>query len=196
MKWLFSAAAFVVLAWPSVGQAFATCQDAWNYGWNTGQIYSGLTYKRLDCDVASREDYEATLATTVSDFVASGIDTDTHLICLYAGMYNGLLSRASTEYDNCAATAYDCIGRATVGRNAASAVAALYRSLKYTFRLTAVTVADNFALADVRLGGAQVCDACDFEKCEAAIADFFVDSEIAVDQDVVDELVDSNCSCL
>jgi hypothetical protein len=197
MKVLLSAVACCAMVWPSVGQAgaFRTCQAAWNYGWNTGNVYAGSVYNRLACNSADREDTELTLARTMSNYVAASLDRDEHLLCMYSGLYTGLLERASTEYKKCYTTAFRCLRRVTIGQYAIAVLAALYNSVAYPYLLTPQDVSVNFAISSVELSGDSVCGTCDDEACEAAVQDFLEANGLEVDNDLVAQLVESNCAC-
>jgi hypothetical protein len=195
MKGLLVAAACCVLAWPSTSQAFPTCQDAWNYGWNTANIYTGAFYNRLACDADEQESAEIALARTFSRYVATNLDTDAHLLCMYSGIYHGLLGRASVEYAKCYTKAFQCLSRVTIGRYAIAVLAALFDSLASPSYLDPRDVTNNFALSGVEIEGDPVCPICDFYACEGTILDFLANNSLEVDEDLVDELVQSNCVC-
>jgi hypothetical protein len=177
------------------GGAFPSCQDAWNYGWNIANVYASSTYNRLACDAGDREEAEMTLARTFSEYVVAGLDTDAHLVCMYSGLYTGLLERVSIEYKKCYTTAFRCLPWVTVGRYAVAVLAALYDTMANPILLTPEDVMDNFALANVDLAGDQICSACDDDACEVAIGGFLEENGLEVADDLVAQLVESNCVC-
>jgi hypothetical protein len=198
MRASFIAVAFCLIAWPSAGQAaFKTCQDAWNYGSNAGKLYAGITYNTLACGnnarEVTREEAELGLAHTMSGFSARDAETDAHLLCMYSGLYTGLLQRASVEYEECPTRGFACLRQVTVGQYAVAVLAALYDALALPVLLTPQDVADNLALLDVELLGDPVCGRCD--GCEAAIWEFIEANELDVDEGLVEQLVVSTCVC-
>jgi hypothetical protein len=201
MKSSFFAVAVCLMAWPSTGNAaFKTCEDAWNYGSNTGNIFAGTFYNTLACDVAEREESESVLARNISKFVARGADTDAHLLCLYSGLYSGLLQRASVEYAKCYTSTFSCLPRATVGQYAVAVLAALYDSVARPRWLTPRDVRENLDLGDVVLAGDPLCRSCD--GCEEAIREFLKgqdpddpDDDYAVREDLVAQLIELTCVC-
>jgi hypothetical protein len=195
MRGFLLAGVCCVMAWPSVSQAFPTCDDAWNYGWNTANIYSGAIYNRLACNPDARESTEIALARTMSRYVATNLDTDAHLVCMYSGLYHGLLGRASIEYAKCYTEAFQCLSLVTIGRYATAVLAALFDSLAYPSYLGTWDVRKNLSLSSVELTGDSVCSTCNLAACEDTIFGFLEDNSLDVDADLVAQLVNSNCVC-
>jgi hypothetical protein len=115
---------------------------------------------------------------------------------MYSGLYAGLLQRASVEYEKCNTFSFRCLRLETVGQYAAAVLAALYEAVTFKSLLTPEIIEENFALVDVPLDGDPVCCMCDpdnYVACESAIWGFLEEYELEVDEDLVTQLVASNC---
>jgi hypothetical protein len=140
--------------------AFRTCQDAWNYGRNTSELYAGQVFKRISCDPSQLDNAQHTLAEIGASEVLATQDSDAKKECFYDGYLSGLLERVSTEFGQCTDSAFQCVGQLAVAEYAAYLYVGMFQALSDPQALTKGTLSSIYdTSAKLSVAGVGECGA-------------------------------------
>jgi len=169
---LLAAAALWFLS-PSRGlAAFVSCEDAHNYGENTGSFYVAQTFARMDCDQALLDTIHNAISRMISSQVIETSDSNQEKLCFYTGLWDGLVAQLSSEYEACGAYGWlSCVDRADL----ASHAGAMLRAMSGAFDDDAVLNHGNvrwvYAIEDSLLSGVPLCGELPTASCATLVRD-------------------------
>jgi len=114
----------------SAHAAFVGCQDAANYGENTAHLFVAQAFARVGCDGSRLDTVNTALSRALATMTLSTNDSDQEKLCFYGGMWDGLVSALSSEYQACGLDPpFSCLNRVALAGFAGSMLKSIPSSL-------------------------------------------------------------------
>jgi hypothetical protein len=172
-RWMLALPVTFWLALPCPGRAaFFSCEDAHNYGENSGRLFVSQSFSRADCDEVLIDTVQNALTRMLATQVLQTSDSDQEKLCFFEGLWDGVVGQTSEEYQACGGSdEFACVQRGALAAHAGGLLRAVSGTFSDDELLGAEAMTFIYGIEASLLSGAPLCGPLPTQSCAQVTRD-------------------------